>query len=239
VRQETARLTGIQREISMTGETSVPGGERRITVFLADDHEMVREGLAALLIKDPSIHVVGQCGDGLEVLEAVQRSHPDVVVLDIGLPGMNGVDVCRELLKKVRGTTVLILSMHKDEEFVATAIENGASGYLVKESASGELSEAVRRVARGELYLGPGIGRAVLQRLGQGGDGPYKSLTMRERQVLKMIAEGMTNPQIAEQLKLAVKTVDTHRTRLMGKLNIHDQTTLVKFALRKGLVSLR
>ncbi|MFB3890817.1 MAG: response regulator [Phycisphaerae bacterium] len=223
----------------MAGETSEPDGQQPIAVFLADDHEMVREGLAALFAKDSSFRVVGQCGDGLKIVDEVQQTHPNVVVLDITLPGMNGVDVCRELVRKAKGTAVLILSMHKDEEFVATAIESGASGYLVKDSASGELTEAVRRVARGELYLGPGIGRSVLQRLGQGGDGPYKSLTTRERQVLKMIAEGRTNREIAEQLNLAVKTVDTHRTRLMRKLNIHDQTTLVKFALRKGLVSLR
>jgi DNA-binding NarL/FixJ family response regulator len=148
------------------------------------------------------------------------------------------LDVCRELTRKVQSTSVLILTMHDDEQFIATALEHGASGYLLKEAAPDELCEAVHRVAKGELYLGSGIPSKAIHRAVQGNEDPYDRLTTRERQVLQLIAEGKTNRAIAEDLQLAVKTVDTHRSRLMRKLNIHDQTSLVKFALRKGIVSL-
>lgn len=209
------------------------------TVYIADDHAMVREGLAALVTKSPHIKVIGQCGEGLNVVEAVMQLQPDVVLLDIEMPGLNGLDVCRELSKKVKRTAIVMLTMHDDEEFIAKALDNGASGYILKESAADRLSEAIDAVARGEVYLGPGIPRSVLRRVGKKGVDPYDRLTSRERQVLQMIAEGKTNRDVSKTLGLAVKTVDTHRARLMRKLDIHDQTTLVKFALRKGLVSLR
>ena len=208
-----------------------------ISIFLADDHTMVREGLAALVSKEPDFNVVGQCGEGLEVLSQILQMCPDVVVLDIMMPGLNGLDICRELTKKAKRVSVLILSMYEDEQFIARALEYGASGYLLKESAAQQLADAIRAVSRGELFLGPGIPRTVLDHMTEGGD-PYETLTTRERQVLQCVAEGKTNRQIAEQLGLAVKTIDTHRMRLMRKLNIHDQTNLVKFAVRRGLVSL-
>ncbi len=209
-----------------------------ISMFLADDHVMVREGLATIATRDGDIEIVGQCGEGLKVVEEVNRTNPDVVVLDITMPGLNGLDICREIVRKHKDTAVLVLTMHNDEQFVARALENGASGYLLKEAAAESLTEAVRAVARGDLYLGPGIPRSVLNRISKGDTDPYEKLTMRERQVLQLIAEGKTNRQISEELNVAVKTVDTHRTRLMRKLEIHDQTSLVKFAIRKGLVPL-
>jgi len=208
------------------------------TVYIADDHAMVREGLAALMARTPHIRVVGQSGDGLNVVEQVKRLQPDVALLDLTMPGLNGLDVCRELSKKARQTAILILTMHDDVEFIAKAFEHGASGYILKESAADRLNEAIDAVARGEVYLGPGIPRSVLRRVGKKGADPYDQLTSRERQVLQMIAEGKTNRDVSKKLGLAVKTIDTHRARLMRKLGIHDQTTLVKFALRKGLVSL-
>jgi len=210
-----------------------------VTVFIADDHAMVREGLAALVARDPTITVVGQCGDGLKVVEQVLALKPNVVILDISMPGLNGLDVCRELTRKAKGSAVLILTMHDNEQFVARSLEYGASGYLLKEAAAEQLAEAVHAVARGELYLGPHIPKSALQRIGRSDGDPYEKLTTRERQVLQLIAEGKTNRQIAEELSVAVKTVDTHRSRLMRKLNIHDQTTLVKYALRKGIVVLQ
>lgn len=212
--------------------------DKHITVFLADDHAMVREGLAAMLTKHDDIQIVGQCGDGLKVVDEVIRVCPDVIVLDIMMPGLNGLDICRELTRKVKSVGVLILSMCEDEQFIAKGLEYGASGYLLKESAARQLVAAVRAVARGELFLGPGIPRTVLDYMSDTGD-PYETLTTRERQVLQAVAEGKTNRLIAEQLGLAVKTVDTHRMRLMRKLDIHDQTNLVKFAVRRGLVSLQ
>lgn len=212
--------------------------DKHITVFLADDHAMVREGLAAMLTKHDDIQIVGQCGDGLKVVDEVLRICPDVIVLDIMMPGLNGLDICRELTRKVKSVGVLILSMCEDEQFIAKGLEYGASGYLLKESAARQLVEAVRAVARGELFLGPGIPRSVLDYMSDTGD-PYETLTTRERQVLQAVAEGKTNRLIAEQLGLAVKTVDTHRMRMMRKLGIHDQTNLVKYAVRRGLVSLQ
>lgn len=210
-----------------------------IRVLLADDHAMVREGLAALVAGEPDIEVVGQCGNGLEVLPRVTEFDPDVVVLDITMPGLNGLDLCRDLTRREDGLGILILTMHNDEGFVAQALESGATGYLLKESASDQLGPAIRRVAAGDLYLGPGIPRKVLERIGDGGDDPYQRLSSRERQVLQLIAEGQTNRKIAEMLGLATKTIDTHRTRLMRKLNIHDQTSLVKFAIRRGIISVQ
>ena len=209
-----------------------------ISVFLVDDHAMVREGLAALVADDPGIRIVGQCGDGLRVFEQVDRLNPDVVILDIALPGLNGLDVCRDLSSRAPDTAVLILTMYDDEQFIAKALENGASGYLTKESAGEQLSEAIRTVAGGQTYLGPNVSAAVLERVRRGGKDPYETLTTRERQVLQMIAEGKTNRQIAAELAVSVKTVDTHRLRLMRKLDIHDQTGLVKCALRRGIVHL-
>ena len=209
----------------------------QITVYLADDHTMVREGLAALLADDKSFNIIGQSGDGLTVLEEVKRLAPMVVVLDITMPGLNGLDICREITRKAKGAAVLILSMHDNESFVARALEYGASGYLLKESATDQLQRALKTVARGELYLGPGIALSVLARAGKGGEDPYDRLSTRERQVLQLIAEGKTNRKTAEELKLSVKTVDTHRMRLMRKLDIHDQTALVKFAVARGIVT--
>ena len=212
--------------------------DRHITVFLADDHAMVREGLVAVLKQHDDIRVVGQCGDGLKVAEEAARVCPDVIVLDIMMPGLNGLDICRELTRKTKSIGVLMLSMCEDEQFIAKALEYGASGYLLKGAAAQQLVDAIRAVARGELFLGPGIPRSVLDYMTDNGD-PYDTLTTRERQVLQAVAEGRTNRQIAEQLGLAVKTVDTHRMRLMRKLGIHDQTNLVKFAVRRGLISLQ
>jgi len=199
---------------------------------------MVREGLAALVSSNPRFKVVGQCGDGLEVLDKVLQTKPDVVVLDITMPGLNGLDLCREINRKAKGPAILILTIHDDEEFVARALEEGASGYLLKEAAAEQLLEALSVVARGEVYLGQGISKSVIHRLAARRDDPYGRLTTRERQVMQLIAEGKTSRLVAEELGLAVKTVDTHRCRLMRKLDIHDQTGLVKFALRKGIVSL-
>lgn len=209
----------------------------KITVYIADDHAMVREGLAALVAGASDIAIIGQTGDGLKVMDEVMNLQPDVVVLDITMPGLNGLDICREICRKGEGMAVLILTMHDDEQFVARALENGATGYLLKESAADQLAEAIRRVASGDLYLGPGIPRRVLESIGGYNPDPYDKLSTRERQVLQLIAEGKTNRMIGEKLGLATKTVDTHRTRLMRKLNIHDQTSLVKFAIRKGIVS--
>ena len=211
-----------------------------ISIFLADDHTLVREGLAALIAKVADMQVVGQCGDGLTVVDEVLAVLPRVVLLDLTMPGLNGLDICRQLVKKAKNSAVLVLTMHADEEFIVQALQNGASGYLLKEAAADQLAEAVRTVARGDLYLGTGVPKTVLNRLVKGRDSdPYNLLTPREREVLHMIAEGKTSRNIAEKTGISVKTVETHRANLMKKLKIHGQTALVKYALRRGIVSLR
>lgn len=206
---------------------------KEVTLFLAGGFTLNREALAAARRNGPGVRVVGQEDDGRAVVDGVKRLSPDVVMLDVTMPGLNGLDVCREISRKCKNSAVLILTMHDDEQFIATTLENGASGYLLKEAATDELCEAVRKVAGGELYLGTGIPCSAVKRAVRGNEDPYDRLTTRERQVLQLIAEGKTNRDIADELNLAVKTVDTHRSRLRRKLNIQDQPSLVRYAQRR------
>jgi DNA-binding NarL/FixJ family response regulator len=208
-----------------------------VRVFLADDHAMVREGIAALVDNSPGFEVAGQCSSGLDVLPMVLATQPEVLVLDITMPGLNGLDICREVTRKVKGTVVLMLTIHDEEQFAARAIQCGASGFLPKDAAAEELIEALQAVSKGGVYFGKGVSSEVLKRLRQGRPDPYDTLTKRECQILRLIAEGKTSRQIAEGLGVALKTVDTHRSRLMQKLNIHDQTALVKYAIRRGIIT--
>ena len=209
--------------------------DARIRVVFADDHVIVREGLAALLGMSGQFEVVGQCGNGREVVALVKGLRPNVVVLDIHMPGLNGIDVCGRLFRQIPEVFVLILSVRGEESFVIRAFENGARGYLRKESAATEFTKALHAIAAGQRYLGPGIDPAVLTRLHRKPQDLYLTLTAREREVLQRIAESQTNPQIATALGLSVRTVDVHRSRLMRKLDIHNVTTLVKFAWSRGL----
>ena len=204
------------------------------TIFMADDHVMVRQALASVVEAAPEFRIVGQCADGLKVVQQVRQLKPDVVVLDITMPGLNGLDVCRELRRKVPKSAVLMLTIHDDEQFIARASEYGASGYLLKDAAAEKLLEALRAVASGQKYYPKGLN----WRPGDQAEDRYDQLSTRERQVLQLVAEGKTNPEIADILGLAVKTVDAHRWHLMGKLDIHDRTALVKFAIRRGIISL-
>ena len=213
-------------------------GEEIISVFLVDDHAMFREGVVALLEREPDIRVVGQHAGGPETLDVIGQSNASVVILDISLPGANGLEICRELRHRVKNIATIILTMHEDERFITQALAYGASGYLTKGAEGKCIPEAIRAVARGELYLGPGIPRSAVLSLGQPQEDPYEDLTHRERQVLQSIAEGKTNRQIAESLGLSMKTVVTHRLHLMRKLDIHDQVSLAKYAIRKGIILL-
>lgn len=211
---------------------------KKIRVFLVDDHRMFRAGMEALIAAHRDLVVVGQSGGGPGVLDEIEKADPNVVVMDISIPCLNGLDLCRELTRRRSELAVLILTMHASEELVVRALEYGAGGYLQKEAAPEDFAKAVRTVAKGGIYLGAGIPRTVLQRLGKGGHDPYETLSTRERQVLQLIAEGKTNREIAAHLQTALKTIDNHRMHLMRKLNIHDQTSLVKFAIRRGLINL-
>lgn len=203
-------------------------------VFVADDHGIVLDGLASLLEMTGEFEVVGRCKDGLQVVPLALETRPDAVVLDVAMPGLNGVEVCRELTRQLPNAVVLMVSMHDNDDYVVRALAYGARGYLLKDSAGAHLLEALRTVLAGQLYLDPNIDKGIPHRLHRPQTDRYDTLTPRERQVLQLISESLTNQKIAEKLGLSIKTVITHRSRLMKKLDIHNQTTLVKYFLKRN-----
>jgi len=213
---------------------------KKIKVLLADDHALVRAGLVKLLESMPDIEVLGEASDGLQLLELAHALHPDLVLMDIAMPGLNGLETTARLLKAAPNTKVIILSMHQDEQYVRQALRVGTSGYLLKDSAPNELSLAIHAVARGDTYLSPAISRGVVSdyvtRL-RNDDENQIALTPRQREVLQLIAEGKSTKEIAQRLDLSVKTVDTHRTLLMKQLDIHEVAGLVRYAMRAGLIT--
>lgn len=207
-----------------------------IRVLLAEDHTIVRQGLAALLAAQQGIEVVGEAGDGREAVDAALRLRPDVVLMDLGMPGLHGVDATRQIRKELPGTSVVILSMHGSEEHVRPAIRAGAAGYLLKGSGLSDLVAAIRAVAAGQSFLSPAVAK-ILVRDAQGDEDPAGQLTGREREILQLVGEGSSSPEIAKALHLSVKTVEGHRSRIMAKLDLHDVAGLVRYAIRVGLVS--
>ncbi len=212
-----------------------------IRVLLADDHALVRAGIRSLLEGLEGMLVAGETGDGRDVLELAAQRSPHVVLLDIGLPGMNGVEVAARLAKERPEARVIILSMHATEEYVSQALQAGASGYLLKDASVAELELAIRAVARGETYLSPAISKTVIdeyvRRVGSAPASPAAVLTPRQREILQLLAEGHSTKQIAHGLGVSVKTVETHRAQLMDRLSIHDLAGLVRYAIRVGLVT--
>jgi DNA-binding NarL/FixJ family response regulator len=211
-----------------------------IRVVLADDHVLIRAGLRALLHSLQNIEVIAEASDGHEAVEVIARHQPDVVIMDIGMPGLNGVDSTRRIVKQFPGTRVVILSMHANEEYVGRALEAGAMGYLLKGAEPAELELVFKAVMRGETYLSPSIAKHLVQDYlshRKEKTQPLPDLTGRQREVLQLIAEGCSTKDIANKLKLSVKTVDTHRSELMHRLDIHDVAGLVRYAIRTGLVS--
>lgn len=210
-----------------------------ITVLIADDHAVVRDGLLALLAKADDMQVVGVAGNGRDVIELAQRTHPDVVVMDIGMPELDGVEATRRLRETHPQSRVLILSMHLSSEHVVRALRAGANGYVVKESAGEEVVEAIRAVSSGRRYLSHQISELMIDDFLRDGVqvSPLDRLSLRESEVLKLVVEGHTSAAIAERLALSVKTVETYRARIMRKLGVKDTVALVKFAMRHGIVS--
>jgi DNA-binding NarL/FixJ family response regulator len=209
-------------------------------VVLADDHVLIRAGLRALLHSLPNIEVVGEASDGHEAVEVIARHLPDVVIMDIGMPGLNGVDSTRRIVKQFPSTQVIILSMHANEEYVGRALDAGAKGYLLKGAEPAELELVLKAVMRGETYLSPSIAKHLVQDYlshRKEKTFPLPDLTARQREVLQLVAEGCSTKDIANKVKLSVKTVDTHRSELMHRLDIHDVAGLVRYAIRTGLVS--
>jgi DNA-binding NarL/FixJ family response regulator len=218
-----------------------------IRIILADDHALVRSGFRALLQNIPGVQVVAEAGDGREALELIEKHQPDLVLMDIAMPGLNGLEALTRVRKEFPKVRVVVLSMHSNEEYVLQALQAGAAGYLLKDSATPELELAVKAVVQGKSYLSPSISKQVideyLHRTNPDQEMPgspldvFGQLTPRQREVLQLIAEGNTTPQIARALNISVKTVETHRLQLMERLNIHDIAGLVRYAIRMGMVS--
>jgi two-component system, NarL family, response regulator NreC len=213
----------------------------KIHVLLADDHTILRAGLKMMLNIQPDIEVIGEASDGKQAIAEAQRLSPDVILMDITMPECNGIEATRQVKRLLPETRVLVLTMHENEEYLFQVLRAGASGYILKEAADTELISAIRAVYAGRFYLSPSaqslmIGDYLLRvRTGEERDS-YSALTEREREILKLVAEGYTNNQIAEQLFISPKTVDTHRTHIMDKLNLHSRAELVKYAMRRGLL---
>ena len=207
-----------------------------IRVLLADDHAMVRKGFRLILEAQPDMEIAGEAGNGREAVELAEKLHPDVVVMDVAMPELNGIEATRRLASSSPHIRVLALSMHKDSVYVREILRAGARGYLLKDSIDTDLINAVRAVAKGDGYISPGVSDAVLTDYRRHVTDPIDLLTSREREVLQMIAESKTNKEIAVALNLSVYTVEAHRGKIMEKLNLHSTGELVRFAVRHGLV---
>jgi DNA-binding NarL/FixJ family response regulator len=214
----------------------------KIRVLVVDDHTIVRDGICALLRLAGDIEVVGEAANGREALEMAKKLMPDVVLMDIAMPNMDGLEATRRIRKEFPKVKVLVLTQYDDKEYVFPVIEAGASGFLSKTAASSELVSGIRSVYRGDSFLSPSAARILVEDYQQEASirkeqDPYKQLTDREREILKLLAEGYTTRKIADMLVISVKTVEGHKTNLMSKLDIHNRTDLVKYALRKGIIT--
>ena len=207
-----------------------------IRILLADDHAVVRHGFKMILDAQPDMEIVGEAGNGREAIELAERFRPDIIVMDVAMPELNGIEATRRLASSTPHARVLALSMHKDSVYVREILRAGARGYLLKDSVAADLVSAVRAVASGEGYLSPGVSNSILDDYRRHVTNPIDLLTSREREVLQMLAEGKTNKEIAGILNLSVYTVDAHRGRIMEKLNLHSINELVRFAVRNGLI---
>jgi DNA-binding NarL/FixJ family response regulator len=205
-------------------------------ILIADDHGIVRSGLRLLLERQPDIHVVAEAGDGVEALELALSKHPDLCILDVGMPRMTGLQAAREIKQQAPDTIVLMLSMHDDEQYLFDALKAGASGYVLKREADQDLVEAVRTVGRGEPFLTNAAELSLIRDwMADGSKGPREPLTPREQEVVKLIVEAHTNKGIAEILHLSEKTVESHRANVLRKLGMRDRVELVRYAIRRGL----
>jgi DNA-binding NarL/FixJ family response regulator len=213
-----------------------------VRVVLADDHALVRAGIRALLGGIAGVEVVGEAQDGHEIIQLVDKLRPRLVLMDIAMPGLNGLEATARIVKSHPGTAVIILTMHAGEEYALQALKAGASGYLLKDADLAELELGISAVARGETYLSPAVSKLLVadyrrRAADQEHPDPLERLTSRHREVLQLVAEGHTTKDIAVKLKLSVKTVETHRAHIMDRLDIHDVAGLVRFAIRSGLIA--
>jgi DNA-binding NarL/FixJ family response regulator len=209
----------------------------KLRILIVDDHALVRSGLAGLLERLQDFEVVGEASDGHQALQLARELHPDIVLMDVSMPGFNGLDAAERIHNEAPTSRVVILSMHCTEEFVAQALKSGALGYLLKDAAPSELETALRTVAQGQVYLSPSISRQVVESFLHGGPAGLDLLTHRQREVLQLLAEGRSTRDSAALLNLSTKTIETHRAQLMERLDIHDVAGLVRYAIKHGLIA--
>ncbi len=214
----------------------------RIRILLADDHIVVRDGLRVLLERQPDFEIVGEAADGIEAVRLSEDTTPDVVLMDIAMPLLNGIEATRRIASRCPKTAVVILSMHYDESYILRSLKAGARGYLVKDSAKADLIHGIRAVHEGRSFLSPKVSRILQddhmrQLESKGLDDSYDLLTDREREILQLVAEGRTNKEIANLLNISPYTIDTHRTHILQKLNLHSAPELILYAVRKGIIS--
>jgi two-component system response regulator NreC len=215
---------------------------QRYKIVIAEDHTILREGLRALLSSSPGLEIVGEAEDGLGAIQCARSVKPDLVLMDLSMPRMNGMDAIREIKNLCPGTKILALTVHKAEEYVLASLQAGADAYVLKDATHSELMVAIKSVLAGKRYLSPGVSEKVIEGYLEGRResklrSPWDTLTRREREVLKLIGEGYKNREIADYLCLSVKTVETHRANLMRKLDLHDVSALTRFAIEKGLIT--
>jgi DNA-binding NarL/FixJ family response regulator len=211
-----------------------------VSILLADDHAILRQGLSSLLSSEPEFHIIGEANDGVEALQLAERLKPDVLILDLMMPGVNGLEVTRQIRHHLPDTRIIILSMHSKEAYVIEAMKYGADAYVLKDSQAGELVKAVQEVMVGKRYLSPPLSeRAIevyIQKTHTDTLDIYQTLTGREREVLQLVAEGNSNAEIGKKLVISPRTVEIHRANLMRKLNLNSQTDLIRFALQRGII---
>ena len=209
-----------------------------IKILVVDDHAIMRDGIRALLNLHDDIEIVGEASEGKEAVQKAEELAPDVIVMDIAMPGMDGLEATRRITKKNPAVKVMVLSQHDNKEYILSAIKAGVVGYVPKRALGSELVSAIRTIHQGESYLYPSAAAAVISDYLKGSaKEPYDRLTAREREILKLIAEGYTSREIADKLFIALKTVLGHRTKIMEKLDLHNRSELIKYAIRKGLIS--
>jgi two-component system, NarL family, response regulator NreC len=207
----------------------------RLRLLLAEDHLMFRQGLKAIVERE-NLEVVGEASDGHEAIRLARTLHPDVAVLDLAMPNLNGLDAAREIIQSSPKTKTILLTMHTEDQYVMEALRAGVRGYVLKTQATPELIQAVHEVYKGKIYLSPGVSRALVEAYLSKSHLPSDPLTPRERQVLQLVAEGKTTKEVAVVLGVSVKTAESHRTRLMDKLDVHETASLVRYAIRTGLI---
>ncbi|MBL8797654.1 MAG: response regulator transcription factor [Planctomycetia bacterium] len=211
-----------------------------ITIILADDHQLVRQGLRALLAIEPDFQIVGEAADGLEVIALVEKLQPQVLVLDLMMPGLSGLEVTTQLSRKAPQTRIVMLSMHANEAYVLQALRNGAAGYVLKEAPAAVLTQAIREVAAGRRYLSAALSERAIEAYIQKAEATpldlYDTLTAREREMLHLVAEGLSSGEIGRRLFLSPRTVETHRGSMMRKLGLHNQTDLIRYAMKRGIL---